>query len=259
MTAIARPTLALLLWLSCYPAQAQFGPDHVILFPSVITPTTPIQASVPVNACWHGDPTSSIASSSTQVTGNVVSLIVNTISFLCFSAGDPVVKKAVWFPLPTLPEGVYTLAYELRAPGTNPIAYQESVKFAVVSAPPTNFTGLWWKSPAGSESGWGLSIDHQGDILFCVWYTYRADGSAAWLVMSDAEKTNDGIYSGTLYRTTGPQFDSVPWNPSVVAIAPVGSGALAFSDANNGTFSYTVNGVTQTKPITRQVFWAPTN
>src|SRR4029450_3784181 len=34
----------------------------------------------------------------------------------------------------------------------------------------------------------------------------------------------------------------------------VGSGTLAFSDANNGTFSYTVNGISQTKSITRQVF-----
>jgi hypothetical protein len=31
-----------------------------------------------------------------------------------------------------------------------------------------NYTDLWWKSPAGSESGWGLFLTHQGDDIFTV-------------------------------------------------------------------------------------------
>jgi len=39
----------------------------------------------------------------------------------------------------------------------------------------------------------------------------------------------------------------------------VGTGTLTFADASHGTFSYTVDGTSQTKPITRQVFGvAPT-
>ena len=34
----------------------------------------------------------------------------------------------------------------------------------------------------------------------------------------------------------------------------MGSATLTFADGNNGTFAYTVNGISQTKPITRQVF-----
>ena len=34
----------------------------------------------------------------------------------------------------------------------------------------------------------------------------------------------------------------------------VGTGTLTFTDANTGSFSYTVNGISQVKPITRQVF-----
>jgi hypothetical protein len=185
---------------------------------------------------------------------------VNSHGSVCFSAGDPVVKKAVWFVLPSLPEGVYTLAYQLLWQGAlDPIQYQESVKFAVVSAPPANYTGLWWKSPAGSESGWGMSIDHQGDTLFSIWFTYGADRNGEWLFMSDARKTGDATYSGTLYRTTGPSFDSIPWTPSAVATATVGSGTLTFTDADNGTFAYSVNGASQSKAITRLVFWGPTN
>ena len=36
----------------------------------------------------------------------------------------------------------------------------------------TSYEGLWWNSPANSESGWGLNITHQGNILFATWFTY---------------------------------------------------------------------------------------
>ena len=35
----------------------------------------------------------------------------------------------------------------------------------------TNFGGLWWNSPAGSESGWGINFAHQGDQIFASWFT----------------------------------------------------------------------------------------
>ena len=34
----------------------------------------------------------------------------------------------------------------------------------------------------------------------------------------------------------------------------MGTGTLTFSDANNGSFAYTVKGISQTKAITREVF-----
>jgi hypothetical protein len=120
-----------------------------------------------------------------------------------------------------------------------------------------NVQGLWWRSPAGSESGWGVNLTQQGDILFATWFTYDTDRSGLWLVMSDGAKTGAATYSGTLYRTTGPPFDANPWNPLQVTTTPVGSATFAFADSDNGTFSYTVNGVTQSKPITRQLFSAP--
>ena len=49
---------------------------------------------------------------------------------------------------------------------------------------------------------------------------------------------------------------SVPFDPSKVQRSTVGDATLTFSDANNGTFRYTVNGITQTKNITRLVFAA---
>ena len=119
-------------------------------------------------------------------------------------------------------------------------------------AAPTNYQGLWWNAPAGSESGWGINFAHQGDIIFATWFTYDATGKALWLTMT-ANKSDD-YYAGTLHQTRGPAFSAVPCNPAAVTATPVGSGALTFSDANSGRFTYTVNGTTQTKLITRQVF-----
>src|SRR5438552_6158939 len=64
-------------------------------------------------------------------------------------------------------------------------------------------------------------------------------------------------YSGTLLQVTGPAFDAVPFDPSQVVGTPVGTGTLTFTDADNGTFAYTVNGISQTKAITREVFGTP--
>ena len=58
---------------------------------------------------------------------------------------------------------------------------------------------------------------------------------------------------GTLYRTTGPAFGT-SFDPNAVQASPVGTASLNFTDGNNGTLTYTVNGVTGTKAITRQVF-----
>ena len=74
-----------------------------------------------------------------------------------------------------------------------------------------NYQGLWWRSPAGSESGWGLNVTHQGEILFATWFTYDTDGSGLWLVLPSGTRTAEGTYSGELYRTTGPVFSLSPW------------------------------------------------
>jgi predicted dienelactone hydrolase len=119
--------------------------------------------------------------------------------------------------------------------------------------PASNFTGLWWNAPAGSEAGWGISFAHQGDVIFAAWFSYDLDGKARWLVMT-APNTGGSTFAGTLFEVTGPSFDAVPFDPAQVTRTPVGTGTLAFTDADNGTFAYTVNGVSQTKAITREVF-----
>ena len=117
----------------------------------------------------------------------------------------------------------------------------------------TNYTDLWWNA---SESGWGISLAHQGDIVFATWFTYDVDGTPLWL-SGTAAKIGPQVYGGILYKASGPAFDAGPFDPTKVQLAPVGDLRLTFADGNDATFAYSVNGVSQSKAITRQVFRAP--
>ena len=130
-------------------------------------------------------------------------------------------------------------------------AYLASVTSSVAAA--ANYEGLWWNAPAGSESGWGINLAHQGDVIFASWFTYDLTGKGWWLVMT-ANKTAANSYSGTLYQTTGPAFSAAHFDPSGVSATSVGTGTLTFVDSNNGSFAYSVNGIAQTKSITRESF-----
>jgi len=126
---------------------------------------------------------------------------------------------------------------------------------ATVTPAPLNFQGMWWKAPAGSEAGWGINFAHEGDVIFATWFTHDANGNA-WYMSMTAFQTGPNTFSGTLYRTTGPPLDAIPFDPNQVQRIEVGNGTLTFSDGNNGTLTYTVNGTTQAKSITREVFGA---
>ena len=74
-----------------------------------------------------------------------------------------------------------------------------------------------------------------------------------WL-SATANKSAAGVFTGTLYRTTGPAFNALPFSPSQVVATPVGTLTLSFASGDTATFAYVVNGVSQSKTITRQVF-----
>jgi len=116
-----------------------------------------------------------------------------------------------------------------------------------------NFQGMWYAAPAESEAGWGVNLAHQGDAIFATWFTHDANRQA-WNLSLSAFQTGPNTFAGTLVVVTGPPFGAVPFNTSQVHAVPVGPATLTFADANNATFTYTVNGLLQTKAITRQVF-----
>ena len=48
-----------------------------------------------------------------------------------------------------------------------------------------------------------------------------------------------------------------PWSPSAVTRMPVGSATLTLPDSDHGTFAYTVNGVSGSRLVTREIFASP--
>ncbi len=138
----------------------------------------------------------------------------------------------------------YTVAGQSR---TVPIVRQV---FQNGTTPPAvDYTDLWWNA---SESGWGLVATQQYGVMFLAWFVYDANGKPAWYVATDCTVVGSGC-SGTLYQTSGPPFGPT-FNPAAVHATAVGTIGLAFTDANNAQLTYTVNGVSATKTITRQLF-----
>jgi len=122
----------------------------------------------------------------------------------------------------------------------------------MVNAGPDNYTASWWNE---AEPGWGVNVNHQGNILVATLFTYDADGTPLWLIMSNGERQVDGSFQGDLYRVTGPVFNAQPWG----AFAPVSVGTMKFTFASkaSGVMTYTVNGVQVVKNITPQAFATP--
>ena len=111
-----------------------------------------------------------------------------------------------------------------------------------------NYADHWW-NPA--ESGWGLFIwQDNRDRVLAAWFTYGSDNKADWYTIQAGSWVTYDRYEGQVIKSTGPAFSAfVPG--STVQLQVVGSASLNFTDANNGVFTYTLNGVTQSKTITR--------
>ncbi len=132
-------------------------------------------------------------------------------------------------------------------------AYGLVTSFSTASEPP-NYTDLWWNA---AESGWGINLNHQSNIIFATLFTYAPDGRNLWLVASDLARQPDGSYTGALYRSNGPVFNAQPF--TAVTLTQVGTMTLTFSAVNAATLTYSFNGTNVTKQITRQRFGpAPT-
>jgi hypothetical protein len=151
-----------------------------------------------------------------------------------------------------LEAGVY---YVLLAPWDSSAlgSYRLVMTATAAAATGPNYTDLWWNP---SESGWGLNLSHQGDILFATLYTYDASGDPMWLAMSSGQLVGTRTYQGPLHRYSGPAFNASPWAPQVTPFE-VGVMRFTFADGKSGTLTYTVNGVTVTKSITRYEFSNP--
>jgi len=114
----------------------------------------------------------------------------------------------------------------------------------------TSMTGLWGNQ---NESGWGTAITQEYGMIFVTLYTYDASGNPVWYVASSCPVAADRC-AGTLYSVKGGSSLTDPWNGANKVVAEAGTLNLVFTDANTGTMTYTINGVSGSKAITRQIF-----
>ena len=79
---------------------------------------------------------------------------------------------------------------------TRTVALQRQVFRNRAVAPALDRTDLYYNA---SESGWGLTVSHQADIMFLTWYVYDDAGRPAWYVASACAVNAQGNgCSGTL-------------------------------------------------------------
>ena len=154
--------------------------------------------------------------------------------------------------------GTGTLAFNNSSSGTftfniNNIAGSKAITQQIfgnsANSPAFDYTDLWW-NPA--ESGWGVSLTQQSNIVFAAWYTYDVSGNPIWYAATNCPVTATGC-SAPLFRFTGGAPLTSPWR-SVNPAVPVGNITFAFTNPANGTMSYTVDGVSASRAITRQVY-----
>jgi hypothetical protein len=116
------------------------------------------------------------------------------------------------------------------------------------------WTALWW-NPA--ESGWGVTITEQGNVIVLTFLVYGEDRLPHWYEAAaypgSPPETGYPAWTGDMYESTGP-FYGGPFNPATVTTRKVGT--VTFSPATPGTatLKYSIDGVVVTKPIERQSF-----
>lgn len=110
-------------------------------------------------------------------------------------------------------------------------------------------TGLWWNP---SESGWGATLTQQSNRLFVTWFVYDGAGNPVWYTVSCAISSNGCI--GEIIKVGGGPMPTQPWQSPNLATRGVGTMTLTFTDDDHGTMTYTLDGASGTKAITRQIF-----
>lgn len=116
---------------------------------------------------------------------------------------------------------------------------------------------LWWNP---SESGWGVNLIQQHNVIFATFFVYGADGRARWYVSSEmttggAPEDAQMVWRGRLYETTGPVVTSGAFDPSAVTRRDVGEATFVWGRGSSGILTWSVDGVVASKAVRRQT-WA---
>jgi hypothetical protein len=131
---------------------------------------------------------------------------------------------------------------------------------ALIPPPPVsafNVTDMW-ATPA--ENGWKLSVIHHqkigsvgSDVIDATFITFDVNDVPTWFTVKNGSWTSSTTYTGEVHQIDGTYFGNA-YSATDTMDTIVGTATLSFVNANNGAFTYTINGITVTKTITRTVF-----
>ncbi len=118
----------------------------------------------------------------------------------------------------------------------------------------SDLSDQWWSE---KEPGWGVSVNHQREVLFMTFFLYGKDGKVAWYTgqASHTGETPQGalIFTGGMYEYSGGSYFAGAYNAANVTGRSAGTMTFtAFLDSANLTYS--IDGVTVTKVVSRQTF-----
>lgn len=182
-------------------------------------------------------------------TGDIYNVVGGTPLGVPWNGNGKVVTRVGTGTLNFSDNNIGTLNYSVN--GVNGSKLVTRQLFATGSSLPTvDYSALWWNE---NESGWGIAITQQYGMIFATIYTYDASGNPVWYVASSCPLTGNSC-TGDLYRVTGGSAPTVTWNGTNKEVTKVGAISLVFNDSSIGVMSYTINGVTGSKAISRQLF-----
>ncbi|MBL8515393.1 MAG: hypothetical protein JNM76_00375 [Betaproteobacteria bacterium] len=123
---------------------------------------------------------------------------------------------------------------------------------------PVNFSDIWWNA---AESGWATYVAHHGDTAGFGLLVHDAEGRPFHVTggLRLIARTNPGfhpVFGGTLIATTGPGFGGV-FDPVQVTRRVVGAATFEPLSANTARLSYSIDGVTVIKTVSRMTIDTP--
>jgi hypothetical protein len=232
---------------------ASMPPSHAA---SSISPAEPASFDV-VNLRMAVDDCSFDASSvRVSMSSNVVKVVQQVRN--CLVAGTPIVAdvrlgafpvglyRAEVYASPTALVPVESLVFEVRG-------RPEILIFPPPPHPLADYTGIWYDP---DESGWGVSFHQAPDnVTFAMLFVYTTASQPEWYSIQGGRWTSSTLWMGTVYKTTGPALASSIFDPRLVNYTVAGTASFDFTQAPGregmARFSYTVAGVTASKPVTR--------
>jgi len=134
---------------------------------------------------------------------------------------------------------------------STPITAQSGAKFAQVDLERANYTDGWW---VPSESGWGVSILQLGNSMALMFYIFDEDRQPVWYRGVATNASNPGRFEGQILLDTGTSYREPVFGPIPGAPTVVGTVSLTPTTLYDAQLSYTINGTTSTKQLTRISF-----